>query len=117
MSEVRLQAARRKGVSLLEINYIEALVSIVLATFGGLVKRMTELEKTPDKRAPLQYYLAGSLMSAFVGIVVYFICKYFDVPQLLVFGLTALAGYMGVPVLDMLSNVAKKKIATAVGEE
>ncbi len=104
-------------MSLLEINYIEALISIVLATFGGLVKRMTELEKTPDKRAPIKYYIAGSLMSAFVGIVVYFLCKYFNVPQLLVFGLTALAGYMGIPVLDLLSNIAKKKITTAVGEE
>ncbi len=98
----------------MDINYIEALISIVLATFGGLVKRMTELEKTPDKRAPLQYYLAGSLMSAFVGIVAYFICKYFDVQQLLVFGLTALAGYIGIPVLDLLSNIAKKKIENAV---
>ncbi len=100
----------------MEINYIEALISIVLATFGGLVKRMTELEKTPDKRASLRYYLAGSLMSAFVGIVVYFLCKYFNVPQLLTFGLTALSGYMGIPVLDLLSSIAKKRIEKTVGE-
>ncbi len=101
----------------MEINYIEALINIILATFGGLVKRMTELEKTPDKRAPIQYYLAGSLMSAFVGIVVYILCKNFNVPQLLTAGLTALAGYMGVPVLDLLSDIAKKRIANHTGAE
>ena len=99
----------------MEINYVEALINIVLATFGGLVKRMTELEKKPDKRASIQYYLAGSLMSTFVGIVVYFLCKNFNVPQLLTAGLTALAGYMGVPVLDLLSDIAKNRISKSAG--
>ncbi|MDR1663947.1 MAG: phage holin family protein [Clostridiales bacterium] len=94
----------------MRINYIEVLINIVLASFGGLVKRVTELEKNPRKKASVSYYMAGSLISTFVGIVVYILCKNFGVSQLLTAGLTALAGYMGSPVLDLLSDIAKKKI-------
>ncbi len=93
---------------------MEVLINIVLASFGGLVKRFTVLEKKPDKREPIQFYIVGSLMSSFVGIVVYILCKNFNVPQLLTAGLTALAGYMGVPVLDLLSNIAKKRLEKTV---
>ncbi len=99
----------------MEINYIEVLICILLASFGGLVKRMTELEKHPEKKATPQYYVAGSLISTFVGIVVYILCKNFDVQQHLTAGLTALAGYVGVPVLDFLSEIAKKRLEKGAG--
>jgi uncharacterized protein involved in cysteine biosynthesis len=52
----------------------------------------------------------GSLVSTFVGIIVYILCKNFGVSQLLTAGLTALAGYMGAPTLDMLSDAVKKRL-------
>jgi hypothetical protein len=94
----------------MQINYIELLINAILASFGGLVRRMSEIDRSPDKKASVSYYMFGSLISMFVGIVVFLLCKNFDVSELLTAGLTALAGYMGSPVLDMLSDLAKKKL-------
>ncbi len=94
----------------MRINYIEVLINVILASFGGIVKRVTEVEKHPDKKPSVSYYMAGSIISTFVGIVVYLLCKNFGVSQFLTAGLTALAGYMGTPVLDMLSEMAKKRL-------
>ncbi len=101
---------------MMQINYIEALINLILASFGGLVKRMAELEKHPDRKPSLSYYMVGSFISMFVGIVVYLLCKNFGVSPMLTAGLTALSGYMGSPVLDLLSDIAKKRIAKSTGE-
>jgi hypothetical protein len=94
----------------MQINYIEVLINILLASFGGLVRRMADIEKNPDKKAGASYYVFGSAISMFVGIVVYILCQNFGVSQLLTAGATALGGYMGTPVLDMLSDIAKNRI-------
>jgi hypothetical protein len=94
----------------MNVNYIEILINIILASFGGLVKRLTELEKMQDTKISISYYVIGAIISMFVGIVVYFICKSFNASTFLTAGLTALSGYMGSPVLDLLSNITKKKL-------
>jgi hypothetical protein len=94
----------------MQINYIELLINAILASFGGLVRRMSEIDRNPDKKASVSYYMFGSFISMFVGLVVFLLCKNFNVTELLTAGLTALAGYIGSPVLDMLSDMAKKKI-------
>lgn len=94
----------------MKINFIEALINIALAAFGGLVRRLSEIEKNPGKKATRRYYMVGSFISMFTGVVVYFICKNFNVSQFLTAGLTSLSGYIGSPVLDLLSDIAKKRI-------
>ncbi|MDR1735544.1 MAG: phage holin family protein [Oscillospiraceae bacterium] len=102
----------------MQINFVELLINIILASFGGLVRRISELEKQGSgKKATVSYYIAGSLVSMFVGIVVYILCKNFEASQFLTAGLTALAGYAGVPVLDLLSEIAKKKLNKQAGAE
>ncbi len=94
----------------MHIDYIEMLINMILASFGGLVKRMSEFEEKPKRETCFSYYLAGSFISMFVGVVVYFLCKNFNASPFLTASLTALSGYMGSPVLDMLSGIARKKI-------
>ncbi len=94
----------------MQIDYFELLISLILASFGGLVKRMTDLEKKPEKNASASYFMFGTVISMFVGIVVYILCKYFSVSPLLTAGLTALSGYVGTPALDMLSNIAQQRL-------
>lgn len=94
----------------MQINYMEVLINIFLASLGGLVKRISTAEKTPGKKATFSYYMAGSFISMFVGIVVYFLCKNFNVSQFLTAGLTALSGYIGAPALDLLSDILKNRI-------
>ncbi len=94
----------------MQINHIEVLINIMLASFGGLVKRIADQEKNPTKKVSLSYYMFGSVISMFVGIVAYILCKGFNLSQLLTAGITALAGYMGSPLLELLSDIAKKRI-------
>lgn len=94
----------------MQMNYIEILINIILASFGGLVKRLSDLEKGGVSKVSFSYYAIGSIVSMFVGIVVYFLCKNFDVSPFLTAGLTALSGYIGTPVLDLLSEILKKNI-------
>ncbi len=99
----------------MEINYVEVLINIILASFGGLVKRIADLEKKSDKNVSLSYYMAGSFIAMFVGIIVYLLCKNFGASPFLTAGLTALSGYMGSPVLDILSDFAKKRFDKKTG--
>lgn len=99
-----------------KFNLIELLANTVLASLGGLVRRLAEMEKCNDKRHnTLSYYIIGAIISMFVGIVIYLLCKNFNVSVYLTAGLTSLGGYMGVPVLDLLSNVAVKKVKDSTG--
>lgn len=99
----------------MQIDMLEALINVILASLGGLVKRMSELERNPERKASLSYFMMGSFISMFVGIVTYILCKNFGVSQFLTAGLTALSGYMGTPVLDLLSDIIKKRIGSGSG--
>ena len=94
----------------MQVNYLEALINIILASLGGLVKRIAEHDKDPQKKVSRSYYMAGSVIATFVGIVAYILCKNFNVSQMLTMGVTSLAGYAGSPVLDLLTGIAKKKL-------
>ena len=99
------------------LDYVEILINIALASFGGLVKRLSEMEKQSHQKVTFAYYFIGSFISMFVGIVAYFLCKYFEISQFLTAGITALSGYMGTPVLDMLSDIAGSRIKKILGAE
>lgn len=98
-----------------ELNYIELLINMLLASLGGLVKRISDMEKHPNITVKISYYLAGAFISMFAGIVIFLLCKNWMVPQYLTAGLTALAGYMGTPILDLLSKCATKTIKEKAG--
>jgi len=100
-----------------EVNFVDVLINAALASLGGLVKRLSEMEKSAAHNVSPGYYIVGAFMSMFVGIVVYFLCKNFDAPQFLTAGLTSIGGYMGVPLLDLLSEIAKKRVEKEAGVE
>lgn len=102
-----------------KFNFLELLINALLASFGGLVRRLSEMEnkKSDPRRNSLFYYIVGCSISMFVGVVIYLICKNFQISQYLTAGLTSLGGYMGTPILDLLSNIAVKKVKTATGYE
>lgn len=74
-----------------------------------------ENKKNDPRKMSLFYYIVGCAISMFVGVVIYLLCKNFGVSQYLTAGLTSLGGYMGVPILDLLSNIAVKKVKDAAG--
>jgi uncharacterized membrane protein YdjX (TVP38/TMEM64 family) len=88
-------------------------MNMTLASLGGIVKRVSDGENS-RRKINCSYFAAGSFISMFVGIIVYFLLKSFNVSQFLTAGLTALSGYMGTPVLEFLSNTVKKRIEKAM---
>ena len=100
-----------------KFNFLEFIINALLASFGGLVRRLAEMEnkKSDPRKMSLFYYIVGCAISMFVGVVIYLLCKNFGVSQYLTAGLTSLGGYMGVPILDLLSNIAVKKVKDAAG--
>ncbi|MCL1938435.1 MAG: phage holin family protein [Candidatus Azobacteroides sp.] len=96
----------------MDVNLIEVLINIALSSFGGLIKSISESQRNPEKRVTFSHYMIGSSISLFVGIVVFFLCKYFELSSFLTAGITALSGYMGSPVLDILSDIAKRRLNT-----
>ena len=94
----------------MKVDLIEIIVNLTLAFFGGFVKRMADMDKQSGQKANFAYYMIGSFISMFVGIVVYFLCKNYNAAPFLTAGITALSGYMGTPVLDLLSDMTQKII-------
>ena len=98
----------------MQLDPVELVINIALASCGGLVKRLLEIESRPPQNLSVflsfVYYFTGSFISMFVGTVVYFLCKNYAVPQFLTIGITALAGYMGAPALDLLSGIVRKNL-------
>ena len=96
----------------MQLDPMELVISIALASCGGLVKRLLETESRPGQKVSISfaYYFTGSFISMFVGAVVYFLCKNYGLAQFLTVGITALAGYMGTPALDLLSAIVKQNL-------
>ena len=99
----------------MQINLLEVLINIALATLGGLVRRLSELERKPKIKVTFCDYFIHSFISMFVGIVIYFLCKNFNISLFLTASITALSGYMGTSVLELLSDIAKKRIQKEAG--
>jgi hypothetical protein len=101
----------------LNFNVIDLLISVSLASFGGLVKKIADSEKNAAVKRTAAYFFGGSLISIFIGVTAYLICTNFNVSGLLTAGISGIAGYMGTPVLNLLSNIVKKRLKKEAGAE
>ena len=71
-----------------KFNFLEFIINALLASFGGLVRRLAEMEnkKNDPRKMSLFYYIVGCAISMFVGVVIYLLCKNFGVSQYLTAG-------------------------------
>jgi len=99
----------------MQIDFIELLINIALASLGGLVKILSEVDKKFGMKMTISEYFTHSFISMFVGIVIYLLCKNFNISQFLAASITALAGYAGIPVIELLSDIAKKRLQRETG--
>jgi hypothetical protein len=95
---------------------LEVVINTLLAAVGGVVKSLVEAESRNGPPPKLTRFIVSAIVSMFVGVIVFVLCKNFEVPIYLTAGLTALAGYMGAPVLDLLARIAQKKIEKGLNE-
>ena len=98
------------------INWLELLINILLASFGGAVKKLVDQEKEKDtkKKYKIGAYFTSAIISLFVGIVTYFLCKNFDASQYIIMAFTSIAGFIGTPVIYTIFNAVAKKMGTEV---
>ena len=93
-----------------EIDWIELLIAVALSAMGGVVRKLSEIENDPKKRITLRQYVFSSVISCFVGMVMYAILKNYDWPMLLIMAAVGVAGFIGSPVMQALSAIFMKRL-------
>lgn len=99
-----------------EIELIELLIAMILSAIGGVVRKLSELEHSPEKQITLRQYIFTSIISCFVGIVIYSILKHYDWPMLLIMAVVSIAGFTGSPVMHLLSLVFVNRLRKEAGD-
>jgi len=90
------------------------LIHAILAFFGGCVREIDAVER---KGFNVFKFVSGAFVSTFGGVVTFFFCMNFEVSPWMTAALTALAGYIGIPLLDFFISVLKKKAQKMVDFE
>jgi uncharacterized membrane protein YeiH len=91
--------------------FLELVINVILSGTGGIIRKLIEQENNPKLRVPTSRYIVSAIISLFVGLIVFLMCKNFNVSMYLTAGMTALSGYMGSPILDLLL----RKVAQETG--
>lgn len=99
-----------------DIDLIELLIAMILSAIGGVVRKLSELEHSPDKEVTLRQYIFASIISCFVGIVIYSILKHYDWPMLLIMAIVSIAGFTGSPVMHLLSLLFMNRLKKEAGD-
>ena len=99
------------------VDLIELLIAMMLSTVGGVVRRLTELEKNPSQQITFKQYIVSSIISCFVGIIMYALLGHFDVSMLMTIAAVSISGFIGSPVLKLLSMALLSKLKDKGGEK
>ena len=98
-----------------DINWIELLIAVALSAMGGVVRKLSELEHDPKKQITLRQYVFSSIISCFVGIVMYALFMHFDWPMFLMMAAVAVSGFIGSPIMHLLAGVLMNRIKKEAG--
>jgi len=90
------------------------LIHAILAFIGGCVREIDEVKK---KGVNVIKFISGAFVSTFGGVITFFLCMNFEVSGWMTAALTALAGYIGTPLLDFFIFTLKKKAQEMVDFE
>ena len=93
-----------------QLHLLELFFCICFSAFGGVINRLVEKERHPKRKIKFQSYFIAALISSFVGIVVYFMCLYLKLQLELIAAATAISGFIGTPVLNLIFKVAIQRI-------
>jgi CDP-diglyceride synthetase len=95
-----------------ESSLMPIIINSILAFFGGCARAAGDIGKEKFSAAG---FVTGSLIAAFCGVVTFFLCMNYAVNPWLTAALTALAGYVGTPVLDLFASVVKGRLGNIAG--
>jgi len=100
-----------------EIDWIELLIAVALSAMGGIVRKLSEIEHDPKKQITLRQYVFSSVISCFVGIVMYAIFKHYNWSMFLMMAAVAVAGFIGSPVMHTLSSFFMNRLKKNIENE
>ena len=97
------------------IEWVELLVAMMLSTVGGVVRKFTELERNPEQQITLRQYMLSSAISCFIGIIMFGLLRHFDIAMLLIIAIVSVAGFIGSPVMNVLSSALMNRLKEKTG--
>jgi fatty acid desaturase len=86
-----------------------------LALFGGWASWWAKVRDGKVAAYNLAALIGELAISAFVGVVVFFICEYFNFPPLLTAAIVGVAGHMGTKALTLIEEIAEKRARQQLG--
>lgn len=99
------------------LSWLTYLFVIFFSCCGGLVNLIQRYRLAKDRRFSLKDWLGDLFISAFAGMLVYYLCKSIPVNDNLMAGLIGIAGHMGGRLIFMLEFWGKEIIRKKFGLE
>ena len=88
---------------------------LLLAVWGGVVHFIQRLKRGETKAHNIVELIGEVVISAFVGIVTFYLCELSEFPQILTAALVAVSGHMGTRSLFFFERVLEKIIKNKTG--
>lgn len=86
-----------------------------LAVFGGLVSFYAKVRRGEVEALSLMHLVGEICTSAFAGLMVFYLCEYMRLDQMLTAPFVGVAGHMGAKVITLLEDEAKRRAANRLG--
>lgn len=88
-----------------------------IALFGGLVGHHRKVKKGDVKASDLRALIGELSISAFAGLLAFWLCRYAGVPPLLEAATVGMAGHLGTKALDWAEELLRKRADRLVGND
>lgn len=88
---------------------------LLLAIWGGVVNFIQRLKRGEAKAHNIVELIGEVVISAFVGVVTFYLCELSNFPQILTAALVAISGHMGTRALFVFERAIEKIIKNKAG--
>ncbi len=88
---------------------------LLLSIWGGVVHFIQRLKRGEAKAHNIVELIGEVVISAFVGVVTFYLCELSSFPQILTAALVAISGHMGTRALFVFEGVIEKIIKNKAG--
>lgn len=88
---------------------------LLLAIWGGVVNFIQRLKRGEAKAHNIVELIGEVVISAFVGVVTFYLCELSNFPQVLTAALVAISGHMGTRALFVFESAIEKIIKNKAG--
>lgn len=86
-----------------------------LAIFGGLVSFYSKVRRGDVEALSLMHLVGEIATSAFAGLLVFYLCEYLKIDQMLTAPLVGISGHMGAKVITLIEDEAKRRASSRLG--